>query len=351
MNDTVVVAGHVCLDIFPDLPVQPDHVWQLVPGMLRQVGPARLAPGGVVANTGLALHRLGLRPRLVGAVGRDLFGQAVLEAFQAHDSALTEYMLVREDAATAYAVVLSPPGMDRMFLAHTGANDTFSPDDLTDAHLAGARMLHVGYPPLLRRTYVDGGTALRDCFRRAKRLGLVTSLDMSLPDPASESGQVEWVAWLATVLPETDVFLPSLEELVFMLDRPRWLAGGDLLNDGTVPRMAARLLDMGVGTIVVKLGAQGLYAQTAVRAIHAPCFRVAVQGTTGAGDCTVAGFLAGIIHGYTLDECATLAVGAGACCVEAVDAFSGLIDLEILQRRISAGWERHPVNINMEERR
>jgi sugar/nucleoside kinase (ribokinase family) len=281
-----------------------------------------------------------LRPRLVGALGRDLFGQAVLEAFRAHDPALGEHMLVREDAATAYAVVLSPPGMDRMFLAHTGANDAFSPDDLTEAHLAGARLLHVGYPPLLRRTYADGGEGLRDCFRRARRLGLMTSLDLSLPDPGSESGQVDWAAWLATVLPEVDVVLPSLDELTFMLDRAAWTAGG--LDGATVARLATRLLAMGAGMAVVKLGERGLYVRTADRALHVPCFDVEVRGTTGAGDCTVAGFLAGLVRGEPVEECAVLAVGAGACCVEAVDAFSGLLDLDALQRRIAAGWARRP---------
>ena len=61
----VVVAGHVSFDLFPALhgPVV------LEPGGLVVAGPARLSTGGVVTNTGLALHRLGVDVRLIGRVG------------------------------------------------------------------------------------------------------------------------------------------------------------------------------------------------------------------------------------------------------------------------------------------
>ena len=70
----VVVAGHVSLDVFPALygPLT------IEPGRLVVVGPAVLSTGGVVANTGGALHRLGVRVGMVAKVGADVFGRAVL---------------------------------------------------------------------------------------------------------------------------------------------------------------------------------------------------------------------------------------------------------------------------------
>ena len=58
---------------------------------------------------------------------------------------------------------------------------------------------------------------MADIFRRAKQHGLLTSLDMSLPDPKSEAGQVDWPAWLQRVLPHVDIFLPSLDETQLMM--------------------------------------------------------------------------------------------------------------------------------------
>jgi sugar/nucleoside kinase (ribokinase family) len=54
-----VVAGHICLDIFPTFQ-EASCGCELRPGALYNVGPALRSTGGAVANTGLALHRLGV---------------------------------------------------------------------------------------------------------------------------------------------------------------------------------------------------------------------------------------------------------------------------------------------------
>ena len=78
MTVDAVIAGHVSLDVFPQLfgPVD------LAPGRLNAIGPATFSTGGAVSNTGLAMRRLGVDVRLVGKVGDDLFGRAVLEAYR-----------------------------------------------------------------------------------------------------------------------------------------------------------------------------------------------------------------------------------------------------------------------------
>src|SRR5208283_2237817 len=71
-----IVAGHICLDIIPTLSAGDDAL-QYRPGVLVEVGPAAVATGGCVSNTGQALHRLGVRTRLAGTVGDDAFGIVV----------------------------------------------------------------------------------------------------------------------------------------------------------------------------------------------------------------------------------------------------------------------------------
>jgi sugar/nucleoside kinase (ribokinase family) len=51
-----------------------------------------------------------------------------------------------------------------------------------------------------------------------------------------------------------------------------------------------------------------------------PCYAVEVSGTTGAGDATVAGFLAGVLHGESLEEAMRSATAAGACSVSGLTA-------------------------------
>jgi sugar/nucleoside kinase (ribokinase family) len=381
-----VVAGHICMDIIPTFyasSVKKEGKKAgleelLTPGKLVDIGPATISTGGAVSNTGLALHHLGVPVRLVGKVGPDEFGQIVLQLIAKIDPDLTEGMVVAEGEDSSYTLVISPPGIDRILLHCPGANHTFSDTDIHPEHLAEARLFHLGYPPLMRQFYSNRGIKLERLLRKVKEAGLVTSLDMSRPDPDSESGQVDWPALLACVLPQVDLFQPSLDEILFMLDRKTfdqmqaatpegksWLEGVDA---GLLSNLAGELIEMGTPIVVFKLGDQGLYVRTSSdsarigricrqmgsnltdwlwRECLVPCFKVQVVGTNGAGDCTIAGFLGGLLKGLSLEAVMTGAVATGACNVEAADATSGIPHWKTIQERIQAGWDQRPVKLNL----
>jgi sugar/nucleoside kinase (ribokinase family) len=363
----VVVCGHICLDVIPTFGGAETSLTDLlVPGKLVDVGPAVIATGGAVSNTGLALHRLGVPTRLMGKVGDDLFGHAILEVVRRHDPALAEGMIVSPEAATSYTIVVNPPGVDRIFLHCPGANDSFGADDVPYHALSEVRLFHFGYPPLMRRMYLDGGRELESLFQRVKATGAVTSLDMARPDPASPAGKAPWPEILARVLPHVHLFLPSLDETLYMLDREgfdAWEAGRLQPDGALLAALAAQLLDLGAGVVALKLGAEGLYLRTggaealaalseltaveawAGRELLAPCFGVDVVGTTGSGDCAVAGLIAGLLHGLSVEETMTSAVAVGACSVEAADATSGVRTWEEVQRRVGGGWARREVGL------
>ena len=90
----VVVAGHICLDIIPEMKARDDGAFALPdPGTLLAVGPAAVSTGGAVSNTGVALHRLGVETRLLGKVGDDLFGQGVVRILEQNGNGLAANMM------------------------------------------------------------------------------------------------------------------------------------------------------------------------------------------------------------------------------------------------------------------
>ncbi len=362
-----VVAGHICLDMIPDLSRVPSgKLFEvLVPGHTLLIGPAGFMTGGPVSNTGLALHRLGIATRLIAKTGADPFGQVVGGIVEKIDPGLVSGLVRDPQASTAYTIILSPPGLDRIFIHSTGANDSFDAADIDFELVRQARLFHFGYPPVMRRMYIEGGCGLVEVFRKAKETGVTTSLDMTYPDPASESGRLDWVPILHDTLPHVDVFLPSFEELTFFLRRspdgkPMELeaATPELLYD-----LGSQLLEMGVKIAVIKLGNRGLYVRTASEAklasmgrgapadpaawadreLRSGCFQVQVVGTTGSGDATIAGFLAALLRGMDARQSATLANAVGACNVEAADALSGLRSWDETLARIESGWQRCPL--------
>jgi sugar/nucleoside kinase (ribokinase family) len=364
---SAVVAGHICLDLFPKIESAGDERFlaRLQPGRLVEIGPVEFSTGGPVSNTGLALHTLGVPTRLMAKVGADRFGQAIRDILSGYSPELARGMQVDGASSTSYSLIISPPGEDRIFLHSPGANHSFCAADVDYDLAAQADVFHFGYPPVMRRMYENNGLELATLFRRVKAAGVMTSLDMALPDSASPAGKADWHAIFRAVLPFVDIFLPSIEELLFCLDRPQFdrLTGGhgNLLNHVT-PEMlravSAELLEMGVKIVVLKLGGRGLYMRTAAtealralghgmdadawggRALWAPCFQADVVGTTGSGDATIAGFIAALLRGLSPQEAVTMAVAVGACNVEAADALSGLRSWEETRARVAAGWPR-----------
>ena len=316
----IVVSGHLCADLLPETSHTPLSALAS-PGKLFEVGALAIATGGAVSNTGLALQRLGVPVALMTTVGDDLLGQVIIAGLKDRDPHLGDYIRLRQDTASSYSVILSPQNADRIILHCPGSNANFDHGDLDYGLIGSAKMFHLGYPPLLPRLYARQGESLLAIYRRVHDLGVITSLDFALPDPDGPSGQVDWRPILERVLPYVDVFLPSLEEIMFMLrrsDYETWQGAlmqhvdRDYLRD-----LAEELLALGTAISGLKLGEYGLYLRTTAAAERLQCFQgigldlnawrncdcwrpafeVQVIGTTGAGDCAYAAFLAALLRG------------------------------------------------------
>ena len=363
----VISAGHICLDITPVFPAgkQYDRISSLlVPGKLIQMEAADVHTGGSVANTGLALKLLGCDVTLMGKVGDDALGMMIRNILARYGAG---GLLVDPGSSTSYSVVLAVPGMDRIFLHSPGANDTFSGADIPDDSLEDAALFHFGYPPLMKHTWENDGEELVTLFRRVKEKGIATSLDLAAVDPRSPAGQADWERILSGVLPWVDFFVPSFEELCWMLDRERYdrlaSAGGDMtdrldMETEALP-LAEKLLSMGCRIVMIKCGTSGMLLRTAGKKtvagvgsrleldadewcdqlVYQPSFKAdIVRSATGAGDTSIAAFLAAVLSGRKPSSCIALASAEGACCVTAYDALSGLKPLDELEERIRKGW-------------
>jgi sugar/nucleoside kinase (ribokinase family) len=280
-----VVAGHLCLDVLPQILADTADEFRASfgPARLMFVGPVALSTGGAVSNTGIALHKLGIPVRLVGKIGDDMFGRVVRQVISSIDPGLADGLIVDRDGSTSYTVIINPPGIDRFFLHCPGPNDTFQADDVCFDGMTGVRLFHCGYPSIMRQLYADDGAQSVELFRRARETGATTSLDMAYPDPNSPAGNVNWTAIFPRLLPYVDVFLPSIEEILAMLRRDTLIAlharAGDgdilpLITTELLSDVSEQLLGLGVKVVVLKLGYRGLYVRSAdcaaIEAMGAP---------------------------------------------------------------------------------
>lgn len=313
-----VVSGHICIDLVPTLraPACID------PGVLIEVGPLVAQPGGSVANTGRSLAELGVPIRLAAGVGGDHLGSLLVQLLA--DLGMEAVAVRRhEGLTTSYSMVVEAPQTDRTFWHHVGANEAF---DGSDVELAGADVLHVGYPTILPALVRHQGRALRDLLARAAQHDVTTAMDMATLDPGSPLAALDWDQMFRRLLPLVGVFAPSVDDIVSVLG---------CVKPATPDEVAAlgrRLLRLGAAVVLLKAGAAGIYfcsadpqrlrragaalaavaESWACRELWAPSMDVVVTHTTGAGDAAVAGALYGLVARYDAEAALGLAAGAAA---------------------------------------
>jgi len=372
----VVIAGHICLDIIPTFfkSDTTDIHKILVPGKLINIGKANVSTGGPVSNVGIALSKLGIKVKLMGKIGNDLFGNAILNLLK--PIAADDGMTVVDGEQTSYTVVIVPPGIDRIFLHNPGANNTYCADDINYNLVARAQIFHFGYPPLMKSIYQNDGAELVKIFKRVKDLGVTTSLDMSLPDQKTESGQVDWEKILKSLLPYVDIYMPSVEETTYMIMREEFdrlnrnAKGHDMLENldiNILPKLSEKLLAYGTKIAVIKCGVKGYYIRTpgkevitamgkakpadldnwANRELQEESYQIEkLASATGSGDSSIAGFIAAFLNGKTIEETIRIACAVGRQNLTEFDAVTGIKSWEQTIAMIDKGWEKNKITVD-----
>jgi sugar/nucleoside kinase (ribokinase family) len=286
-------------------------------GQLAFVERMELHSGGGAANVGMVLDRLSIRAAIIGKVGKDGFGDYLIQRF-AYVGIDVSGMRRDPLNATAAAFVLTHSDGERSFLHYVGANGTLGLEDVDMEIVRRSKILHAGNMLILPSL---DGSPLAELFRQAQAMGVLTSLDTAW-DPTGA-----WMQKLAPCLPYTDYFLPSYEEA------KRLAPGYDTPDD-----VAQCLLDAGAKVVALKMGAEGSYvrSQDGFR-LRLPALPVPVVDTTGAGDAYIAGFLTGLVRKWDLEQCAHYAGAVGAACVTAIGTTAGIggyVEIFDLLRRL-----------------
>lgn len=363
----VVVGGYLGVDLTPGFyetsgHFNPANVFK--PGSLTEVGNLSISLGGVVANTGSALKIFDQQVLLMGLIGNDLLGEIALKILK--ENSLSEGIITNDQAGTAYGIVLSPPGCDRIFFESPGCNRNFTSSDIDYRTVAQSRIFHFGYPPLMKAFYDNNGEELEKMFSNVKALDVLTSLDMTLPDPESESGKVDWKRILIRVFPYIDIFTPSIEEIVYMMKPDVYsqitknITAGDIID--SIPKeiihsIGRELINLGVSIVLIKSGKSGAYLFTGNVSslndvpgmtifedswnhleIRSPAFRIdaaRVKNASGAGDVAVAGFLAAILKGNDPEIALKYSMCAGRNNLYGMNATVGLSDWETMTKELN----------------
>jgi sugar/nucleoside kinase (ribokinase family) len=276
------------------------------PGRLVLVDEMSLHTGGCAVNAATALARLGLPVEVIGKVGKDSFGNFVLNALKERNIG-TKGIKYDDQVGTSATMVMVGVDGERRFVHFIGANAKLTLEDIDFPMVEAGSILHIAGSLVMPG--IDGKPTA-ELLQRAQRAGVVTFLDTVWDDAG------RWMDLLAPCLPFIDYFVPSLPE-------------GKALTGLDDPLQIARsLLQHGVKTVGLKMGEAGCLVLTqSGEEIHQPAYKVDVLDATGAGDAFAAGFIAGVWQAWPLEKTARFANAVGALCVTGLGASDGIRSL------------------------
>ncbi|PHQ86326.1 MAG: kinase [Thalassobium sp.] len=249
-----------------------------------------LAVSGAAGSAAIVAAKHGLKVQAVGGVGNDLMGDWVLRRL-AEFEVDTEMMQRVPNMTTSSSVVTTRPDGQRPALHKRGATAGFFVEDAQIDRVLDTKILHVGGVGLMDA--MDKGRNA-EILAEAKFRGITTTLDVF----ASTS---EDLSLIKPLLPHTDFFMPSEEEAMA-------LSGLTDFED-----IADYLLELGVGAVILTLGADGaMYRDRSGAKIDIPSYQIDVVCTCGCGDCFNAGFATGLHLGKSLEDCIRLGQASSA---------------------------------------
>jgi sugar/nucleoside kinase (ribokinase family) len=266
----------------------------------------RLAPAGSAAGTAVGLAKLGLPVAAVGAVGDDALGDVLIRALNGYG--VDTINVVRKTGVQTSASILPiRPNGDRPALHVVGANAVYSIDDVPWPLVESAAHLHLGGTDSMRGLGRDGAAQI---LRRAREAGASTSMDIL------SEGSAKLLAILKPALPFVDWFMPNADQAC------------KLTESRTAEDAARRLLDLGVGGVVLTMGGDGSLMTTANEQAHLAAHDIKVVDTSGCGDAYCAGFIRALSLGWPPAECMKLGNAAAALVAQGLGSDAGIRNLD-----------------------
>lgn len=253
-----------------DLVVEVDHFPS--PGETVLGSDTVVLPGGKGANTAVAAARLGARVAFLGAVGKDSYGDLLLDSL---GSAEVDLSLVRRsDRSTGIAYITVTPDGENSIVVSPGANHALVEDDVELDAAVLVASLEVPVSVVEHAVTVAAARGIRSVVN----LSPVARL---------------------SVLSIVDTLVVNEHEAVWLVGEPD-------------PR---RLLELGPRSAVITLGARGAVLAFGDELHEIPAPLVEPVDTTGAGDAFTGALAVGLASGADLVTAARQAVLVAAISV------------------------------------
>lgn len=301
---TIIIFGSINIDLVAKAPHLPK------PGETLLGSDFFTAPGGKGANQAVAAAKLGVTTHIVGRVGGDSFGTELINSLQA-SGVQTDNVMVDNTTSSGVAVITVDDAGENNIVVIPGANGRVNQEDIgrLSQLLPSAKVL-------LLQLEIPISSVIAAA-KAAKEAGVTVILD---PAPARSQLPEE-------LYPLVDIITPNEVEA-------SELVGFKVDSEETAKKAAKVILQKGVKTVIIKLGAKGAFCALAKENFYLPALSVQAIDTTACGDAFNGAFAAALSHGLSLQKCVTWGMVAGALAATKQGAQPSLPDRESFDRKL-----------------
>ena len=271
-----------------------------------------MVPGGKGANQAVAAAKLGAEVYFIAKLGDDIFAEQSLNNFK-KEGVNTKYVIQTEEAPSGVALITVDDAGNNVIVVAPGANQKLSPDDVKKAQSSiassGALVAQLEIPL----------ETVEFAARLANDFGVLFILD---PAPAQKLSP--------ELLKMVDVLTPNETEAQI-------LTGIEVTsNRDSACTAAKKLLEYGVKSVILTMGAKGFLLANDDRMESVPAVKVDAVDATAAGDAFTGSLAVGLAQGWELFDAALFANQVAALSVTKMGAQSSMPTKEEVESFVRA---------------
>jgi ribokinase len=285
----IVVVGSSNTDMIIKTPRIPR------PGETVVGGDFFMTAGGKGANQAVAAARAGGDVVFIARVGDDPFGKQQVDGL-ARDGINIDYVVRDKEAPSGIALICVAPDGENSITVAPGANGRLSPDDVKKAAeaIASASLLLTQLETPFETIMTAAGIA--------SAAGVPVILNPAPAQPLKTE-----------IMSQVTYFTPNETEA-------EMLSGMPIIKKSDLAGASMALLAKGIKTVLITLGAQGVYVATPQWKEHIPAFHITPIDTTAAGDVFNGALAVALAEKSSLPEAVRFASAAAALSTTKVGA-------------------------------
>ena len=269
-----------------------------------------MSVGGDAMNEATIISRLGFKTGIIACIGDDAAGQFILRSCK-KDNIDVEGIKIDPRIDTSMNIGLVTEDGERTFV--TNRNGSLWKENIEHVDFEKMKQAKIlSLASIFNCPLLDGKT-LVEIFKVAEANGMIISADMIKP----RLGEIR------EALSYVDYFFPNYDEACL------------LTGETEEAKVADKLFECGVKNVIMKIGKRGCYIRNVSGAMIVPaCKGVTAIDTIGAGDNFASGFIAALLQGKNIHECAIYANCTAAISVQHVGATTGVKNKEMVDEML-----------------